>query len=57
MGTVIDGAIPVRKTPPASLAVSESGEAEAGPDRDESTTRRAHRQRMKQFLDASKSVA
>jgi hypothetical protein len=49
---VIDGAIPVRKRPAGRPAVSRSG-----PGKEESQTRRAHRQRMKAFLRATRSVA
>ena len=50
---VIDGAIPIKKRP----AAGKTAESKNDPGTDESQTRRAHRQRMKEFLEAAKSVA
>ena len=50
---VIDGAIPIKKRP----AVNKDSLADTDPGVDESQKRRAHRQRMKAFLKAAKSVA
>ena len=53
LATVIDGAIPIKKSP----AAAEPEMTESDANVEESTTRRTHRQRMKAFLQAAKSVA